>query len=228
MRPIIGITTSVHTLDHETQGQDIVMVPSNYPEAIRRAGGMPILIEEGEVDKSVLNLLDGVLLTGGRDINPELYGQQPHERTCDVRQKQDTSEISLIRATLKRDLPFLGICRGHQLFCVYNGGKLHQHLPETSGFENHGATEGQWSMPEISIQEGSTLASIIGTKIIGNSGHHQGVANAGNLHVTGRTGDGLIEAVENPAKRFCMSVQWHPEMIGQHESFEAFIRAAQG
>jgi putative glutamine amidotransferase len=83
-------------------------------------------------------------------------------------------------------------------------------------------------MHEIYIQEGSKLSSIIGTKIIGNSGHHQGVANAGNLHVTGRTGDGLIEAVENPAKRFCMSVQWHPEMIGQHEIFEAFIRAAQG
>ncbi len=226
MRPLIGITTSVNTRDYETPDQEVVMLPHNYPEAIRRAGGTPLLITEGEVDGSLLDSLDGIIISGGRDISPALYGEEPHERTNDVRPEQDASELSLMRAALERDLPFLAVCRGHQLFCVDNGGRLHQHLPETTGFEQHGATGGEWSEHEVRIEEGSRLASIVGTRIVGNSGHHQGVADAGDLKVVGRSEDGLIEAVEDPDKRFCISVQWHPEMTGQHEIFAALIEAA--
>ena len=226
MRPVIGITTSINTRDYEVPGQAVVMLPHNYPEAIRRAGGTPILIPEGEVDDSLLDSLDGIIISGGHDISPELYGEEAHERTDDVRLEQDASELVLLRAALERDLPLLAVCRGHQLYCVDNGGRLHQHLPETPGFERHGATGGEWSEHDVHIEEGSKLASIVGTRILGNSGHHQGVADAGDLQVVGRTEDGLIEAVEDPGKKFCISVQWHPEMIGQHEIFDALIEAA--
>jgi putative glutamine amidotransferase len=202
------------------------MLPHNYPEAIRRAGGMPVLIPEGEVADSLLDSLDGIVISGGRDISPDLYDEEVHAKTVDVRPEQDISELALMRVALERDLPLLAVCRGHQLYCVEHGGRLHQHLPETPGFEQHGATDGEWSEHGVHIEADSKLASIIGTRISGNSGHHQGVADAGDLHVVGRTEDGLIEAVEDSSKKFCISVQWHPEMIGQHEIFDALIEAA--
>jgi len=226
MRPLIGITTSVNRRDYETRDQAVVMLPHNYPEAIRRAGGMPVLIPEGEVADSLLDSLDGIVISGGRDISPDLYDEEVHAKTVDVRPEQDISELALMRVALERDLPLLAVCRGHQLYCVEHGGRLHQHLPETPGFEQHGATDGEWSEHGDHIEADSKLASIIGTRISGNSGHHQGVADAGDLHVVGRTEDGLIEAVEDSSKKFCISVQWHPEMIGQHEIFDALIEAA--
>ncbi|MDP6220232.1 MAG: gamma-glutamyl-gamma-aminobutyrate hydrolase family protein [Candidatus Thalassarchaeaceae archaeon] len=226
MRPLIGITTSVNRRDYETRDQAVVMLPHNYPEAIRRAGGMPVLIPEGEVADSLLDSLDGIVISGGRDISPDLYDEEVHAKTVDVRPEQDISELALMRVALERDLPLLAVCRGHQLYCVEHGGRLHQHLPETPGFEQHGATDGEWSEHGVHIEADSKLASIIGTRISGNSGHHQGVADAGDLHVVGRTEDGLIEAVEDSSKKFCISVQWHPEMIGQHEIFDALIEAA--
>ena len=117
MRPLIGITTSVNTRDYETPDQEVVMLPHNYPEAIRRAGGTPLLITEGEVDGSLLDSLDGIIISGGRDISPALYGEEPHERTNDVRPEQDASELSLMRAALERDLPFLAVCRGFGSTC---------------------------------------------------------------------------------------------------------------
>ncbi len=226
MRPLIGITTSVNRRDYETRDQAVVMLPHNYPEAIRRAGGMPVLIPEGEVADSLLDSLDGIVISGGRDISPDLYDEEVHAKTVDVRPEQDISELALMRVALERDIPLLAVCRGHQLYCVEHGGRLHQHLPETPGFEQHGATDGEWSEHGVHIEADSKLASIIGTRISGNSGHHQGVADAGDLHVVGRTEDGLIEAVEDSSKKFCISVQWHPEMIGQHEIFDALIEAA--
>ncbi len=226
MRPLIGITTSVNRRDYETRDQAVVMLPHNYPEAIRRAGGMPVLIPEGEVADSLLDSLDGIVISGGRDISPDLYDEEVHAKTVDVRPEQDISELALMRVALERDLPLLAVCRGHQLYCVEHGGRLYQHLPETPGFEQHGATDGEWSEHGVHIEADSKLASIIGTRISGNSGHHQGVADAGDLHVVGRTEDGLIEAVEDSSKKFCISVQWHPEMIGQHEIFDALIEAA--
>jgi putative glutamine amidotransferase len=187
---------------------------------------MPVLIPEGEVADSLLDSLDGIVISGGRDISPDLYDEEVHAKTVDVRPEQDISELALMRVALERDLPLLAVCRGHQLYCVEHGGRLHQHLPETPGFEQHGATDGEWSEHGVHIEADSKLASIIGTRISGNSGHHQGVADAGDLHVVGRTEDGLIEAVEDSSKKFCISVQWHPEMIGQHEIFDALIEAA--
>jgi len=225
LKPLIGITTSVNVLDYETQDQETIMIPTNYPKAIRESGGISILLTESDDADEILNHLDGLVIAGGRDIDPNLYGEAFHNRTNDVRPKQDIWEIALIKGAIKRDLPLLCICRGHQLLCAIHGGKLHQHLPETKGFEDHGATGGEWSSHIINLEINSQIGSILGNQIIGNSGHHQGVYEPGNLTVVGRTEDGLIEAVELESQTFLISTQWHPEMINQRTIFDALIEA---
>jgi putative glutamine amidotransferase len=224
--PVIGVTTSVNVHDYEIPSQSVVMLPSNYPESIRRSGGVPVLIAEGDDVDTILSRLDGLIIAGGRDIDPTLYGQEAHERTTNLRPQQDEWELALMRGAIERDLPLLCVCRGHQLLSIDQGGRLHQHLPSTPGHESHGACGGKWSEHRVNIEPSSKLAEIVGTTVIGNSGHHQGVADAGNLSVVGRTEDGLIEAVEMPDKRFVISTQWHPEMVGQSTVFDALIDAA--
>ena len=224
--PVIGVTTSVNVRDYETPEQAGVMVPANYPQAIRRAGGIPILLTEGDDVETLLARLDGIIIAGGRDVDPARYGEEPHERTDNLRPEQDTWESALIATAIERDLPLLCVCRGHQLLAVERGGRLHQHLPETPGYEKHGATGGEWSNHAVEIDPNSRLGSIIGTNVIGNSGHHQGVADAGDLTIVGRTEDGLIEAVELPGASFLLSMQWHPEMLNQTKVFDALIEAA--
>ena len=224
--PVIGVTTSVNVRDYETPEQAVVMLPANYPVAIRKAGGIPILLTEGDNVESLLDRLDGIIIAGGRDIDPSRYGEEPHERTNDIRPEQDSWESSLIASAIERDLPMLCVCRGHQLLSVERGGRLHQHLPETPGHQKHGASAGNWSHHPVKIEESSLLASVIGTDTIANSGHHQGVADVGDLTVVARTEDGLIEAVELPDASFLLSMQWHPEMIDQTKVFDALIEAA--
>ena len=224
--PVIGVTTSVNVRDYETPEQAVVMVPANYPQAIRRAGGIPILLTEGDDVETLLARLDGIIIAGGRDVDPARYGEEPHERTDNLRPEQDTWESALIATAIERDLPLLCVCRGHQLLAVERGGRLHQHLPETPGYEKHGATGGEWSNHAVEIDPNSRLGSILGTNVIGNSGHHQGVADAGDLTIVGRTEDGLIEAVELPGASFLLSMQWRPEMLNQTKVFDALIEAA--
>ena len=212
--------------DYETQDQSVVMIPENYPKAVKEAGGIPLLISECGDSNELLDILDGLIISGGRDINPRLYGEELHEKTTDINNQQDEWEVSLIEGAIDRDLPLLCVCRGHQLLCAIRGGKLFQHLPTTKGFEKHGETEGKWSNHKIQLISGSLIYDILGEEVIGNSGHHQGVFDAGDLNVVGRTADGLIEAVELQSCRFLISVQWHPEMCGHKEIFERLIAAS--
>ena len=181
------------------------------------------MISECGDPNELLDILDGLIISGGRDINPRIYGEELHEKTTDIDNQQDQWEVSLIEGAIDRDLPLLCVCRGHQLLCAIRGGKLFQHLPTTKGFENHGETGGKWSNHKIQLIPGSLIYDILGEEVIGNSGHHQGVFDAGDLNVVGRTTDGLIEAVELQSCRFLISVQWHPEMCGHKEIFERLI-----
>ena len=192
--------------DYETQDQSVVMIPKNYPKAVKEAGGIPLLISECGDPNELLDILDGLIISGGRDINPRLYGEELHEKTTDIDNQQDEWEVSLIEGAIDRDLPLLCVCRGHQLLCAIRGGKLFQHLPTTEGFEKHGETGGKWSNHKIQLIPGSLIYDILGEEVIGNSGHHQGVFDAGDLNVVGRTTDGLIEAVELQSCRFLISV----------------------
>ena len=226
MRPLIGITTSVNSRDYEVSNQSVVMLPETYPKAVQRAGWIPLLLSECDDSEELLDCLDGLIISGGRDINPKLYNQDAHQKTIDFSDSQDKWEASLIEGAIERDIPLLCICRGHQLLCVIRGGELFQELPTTEGFEKHGEFGGKWAQHIVKIEPGSLIHELLGDEVNGNSGHHQGVSDAGDLKVVGRTLDGLIEAVELDTCRFLISTQWHPEMLGQNSIFEGLIKAS--
>jgi putative glutamine amidotransferase len=172
-----------------------------------------------------LRVLDGLVLGGGADLDPALYGAE-REPLTDTRPDRDTAEMMLARAALAADLPILGVCRGMQVLTVAAGGSLHQHLPDVLGHEKHRPAPGVYGSHDAGFTEGSRIAALMGDDVEVNCYHHQGVADPGTLTVTGRTEDGLAEAVEDPAKRFVLGVQWHPEIIRDKRLFGALVAAA--
>jgi putative glutamine amidotransferase len=173
-----------------------------YEAALRGVGIEPVRISP--VDKRSLVSLDGLLLTGGTDVNPVRYGEQRHPKTEDPDDPLDELEISLLRDALSAGLPVLAICRGMQLFNVFHGGSLIQHL------DSHDSPD---ALHNIQIVPNSRLASIIGEgEHEVNSRHHQAVARVGNgLVISAKSSDGVIEALERPGEAFAVAVQWHPE-----------------
>lgn len=224
--PIIGITTPARQTKWANLDLHAIVLPTTYPKMIRKCGGNPLLIPPGG-DVSILDCLDALVVAGGPDIDPELYGQVAGEFSDDIYPEQDESEIALIKGAIEREIPLLGVCRGFQMMCILAGGSIHQHLPKTQGFENHGGWNGVVSEHGVEVVEGSHLCKILGKSVTANSTHHQGVSDAGSLTISGYSShDGLIEAVEMPNHKFCIGVQWHPERIGHHELYKALIDAA--
>jgi putative glutamine amidotransferase len=226
MRPIIGITTYVEPASWgDWRDLDATLTPHGYVQAVTLAGGRAVLLPPDDADAGVLGILDGLVLAGGADVGPELYGASPEPLT-DTRPRRDSAEMLLTRAALDADLPILGICRGMQLLAVAAGGRLHQHLPDVIGHEKHRPAPGVYGNQQARFSGGSRIAALMGDDAEINCYHHQGVADAGTLTVTGRTEDGLPEAVEDPARRFVLGVQWHPEASRDRRLFGALVEAA--
>jgi putative glutamine amidotransferase len=191
-------------------------VPENYVDAIRRAGGHPVLLLPGE-DVSAEDLLgrvDALMLVGGGDVEPARYGASTDDHTYGVERDRDALEIDLLRAADAGEVPTLAICRGMQVMNVARGGTLIEHLPDVVGHEDHRAVPGAFGDHDVRLQDGSLAARVAGeathpTK----SHHHQGVDRPGEgFQVTGwATVDDLPEAIEDPSRRFALGVQWHPE-----------------
>ena len=226
MRPIIGITTYSEPASwgvwHDV---DAALVPNAYVDAVTLAGGRAVLLPPDGTDAGVLDVLDGLVLAGGADVGPGLYGAEPEPLT-DTRPDRDAGEMLLARAALAADLPVLGVCRGMQLLVVAAGGRLHQHLPDVLGHEKHRPAPGVYGSQPARFVAGSRIAALMGDDVEINCYHHQGVADPGTLTVTGRADDGLPEAVEDPARRFVLGVQWHPEAARDERLFGALVRAA--
>jgi putative glutamine amidotransferase len=227
-RPIIGITTYVEPASwgvwHDVEA---TLVPNAYVEAVTLAGGRPVLLPPDGTDADVLRVLDGLVLAGGADLGPEWYGATPEPLT-DTRPVRDAGEMLLARTALDGDLPVLGVCRGMQLLVVAAGGRLHQHLPDVLGHEKHRPAPGVYGSQPARFAEGSRIAALMGDDVEINCYHHQGVADPGTLSVTGRADDGLPEAVEDPARKFVLGVQWHPEVARDGRLFGALVQAANG
>jgi putative glutamine amidotransferase len=226
MRPIIGMTTYV---ERATWGvwHDVptALLPHDYVSAVTQAGGRAVLVPPDDEDADVLRALDGLVLTGGADVGPELYGAE-REPLTDIRPDRDAAEMRLVRRALELDMPVLGVCRGMQLLAVAAGGRLHQHLPDVLGHEKHRPAPGVYGEHEARFVPGSRIAGLMGADVGIHCYHHQGVADAGTLTVTGRAEDGLAEAVEDPDRRFVLGVQWHPEVIRDRRLFGALVAAA--
>ena len=234
--PIIGITTGRHISD---RGDPTVSIPESYVKAILRAGGVPVLIPVGLPDDRLQALrphLQGLLFSGGGDIDPEHFNGDPHPRVYGIDPARDEQEFILARQVVHEGLPFLGICRGIQLLNVALGGSLYTHVADQRpGPLRHANIPGEPRdriAHQVLVEPGSTLARITGARQLEvNSLHHQGLKElAPGLVATAQATDGLVESVELPGHRFGVAVQWHPEWMPEHDVmqaiFRAFVRAA--
>jgi putative glutamine amidotransferase len=239
-RPLIALTTSELRRPEDAcarpQGEPPkleVALATLYPEAIERAGGIPVIVPllRPEAIDALLERVDGVCLPGGPDLQPSTYGEEPHPELGPTEPRVDAVELALVRAADRRGLPILGICRGMQALNVARGGTLHQHLPDVVGDElRHRQTEhGSVTTHRVETAPRSRVRGALGgPKLEVNSFHHQAVEKLGHdLAATAWAEDGTIEAVEGPGERFVLGVQWHAEGLEAHAPlFELLIAAA--
>jgi anthranilate synthase component 2/putative glutamine amidotransferase len=229
MRPVVGITTYVTEARWSYWELEAALIPADYVNAVERAGGRPLLVPPSVdgVDET-LDALDGLIFTGGSDLDPALYDEEAHPETFGVHRLRDDAELALLRAALERDMPVLGICRGIQLLNVALGGDLHQHVPELVGHDGHkNDPPGQFLHHEVEIDPASRLAGTLGERATVLSHHHQGIRRlAPGLVAAARADDGLVEALEAPERRFALGVLWHPEAGEDARLFDRIVAEA--
>jgi putative glutamine amidotransferase len=230
-RPLIGITAyEVPASFSHWHDMPAVMVPAAYSRSVVAAGGLPVVIPPAEGTAGLLDLLQGLVLSGGSDLDAGLYGEQQHPETLGVIAHRDRSELELLAGALDRDLPVLGICRGMQLLNVQRGGSLHQHLPEIVEGSLHKAAPGTFALHRVAMEPGSRLEALLGPAVeVLHSCHHQAPDRIGEgLAVTARAPDGVVEGVELLGARFCIGVLWHPEEHAEHGGplFQGLVAAA--
>jgi putative glutamine amidotransferase len=227
-RPLIGITAYVEPAKWGAWELSSALVPHMYVEAIERAGGRALLVPpstEG-VDET-LDALDGLLFSGGADLDPSTYGQEAHPETNGTRPDRDHGELALLTAALERDMPVLAVCRGSQVLNVARGGDLVQHLPEVVGDERHKHTPGVFADHDVRVEPGSKVGEVLGDRAPVKSHHHQGYGRVGEgLREVAWADDGTVEALEDPEKRFAVGVLWHPEAGEDAALFDALVEQA--
>lgn len=231
----IGLTTYLEPARWGAWDQPAALLPTTYVESVTAAGALPVLLPPlypGEVAAAAgaaVAVVDGLVLTGGSDVDPGRYGAAAHSETDAPRAQRDLWEAALLRAALEVDRPVLAVCRGAQLLNVERGGTLHQHLPEVLGEVTHRPRLGAFAAVAIAVDPGSRLADIVGHAPDVLCHHHQAIDRLGEgVEVCARAADGTVEAVELPAARFALGVQWHPEESGDPRLFAALIDAAVG
>ncbi len=225
---MIGITSYAQDASWGAWKLPAALIPLSYVDSVDRAGGRPIMIPplDAAVEET-LDILDGLILSGGADIDPERYGAQRHPETTVTQPERDHAELALLEGALARELPVLAICRGMQILNVIHGGDLHQHLPELVGHEGHREVPGSFSIHEVHLRPGSRAARILGERVEVHSSHHQGLARVGEaIEAVGWAEDGCVEAIEDPAHRFAIGVLWHPEEADEKRLFEALVEEA--
>jgi putative glutamine amidotransferase len=234
-RPVIGICTALERAKWSVWDQKAYLLPRSYIAAVQRAGGIALMLPPDEAlerePDQVLDLIDGLILAGGADIDPASYGDAAHPETRGTVPERDGFEIALARRALERDLPLLGVCRGMQHMNVAAGGTLLQHLPDSHGHHEHRRNPGTFDGADhdVRLAEGSLAARAAGELVHGTkSHHHQGIDRLGQgLEVTGWSAiDELPEAFEMPERRFALGVQWHPEADDRSRLISALVQEA--
>ena len=226
-KPVVGITTYLVPAAWGAWNMEAALVPSDYVRGVLRAGGAPILVPPGAPYDETLAVVDGLVFSGGSDLDPELYDAEAHPETQGVIRERDEFELGLMRAALERDVPMLAICRGSQVLNVALGGDLEQHVPDRVGTELHREVPGVFSEHGVEIVGGTRLGSILGSRHEVKSHHHQGFGTLGSgLVESARAADGTLEAVEDPTRRFALGVLWHPEAGEDGALFESLVAEA--
>jgi putative glutamine amidotransferase len=234
-RPIIGLCTALERARWSVWDQQAMLLPRSYVDAVQRSGGLALMLPPDprarEDADEWLDLLDGLVLAGGADVDPAAYGEATDPHTHGTVPERDSFEIALALRAMERDIPLLGVCRGMQVMNVARGGTLIQHLPDDVGHEDHRRSLGSFdnSDHDVRLAEGSLAARVAHEKIHSTkSHHHQGVKDIGEgLEVTGwATVDDLPEVVEDPSRRFALGVQWHPEADPLSPLIAAFVDEA--
>jgi putative glutamine amidotransferase len=233
-RPIVGIT-----LDSEEPGgyskYPWYALRANYAEAVASAGGLPApLPHHAALADAYLDSIDALIVTGGAfDVDPRLYGEADRHATVTLKAARTAAEAALLTGALARDMPVLGICGGQQLLAVVLGGTLIQHIPDSlpQALDHEQKNPRHEPGHGVLLAEGTRLRAIVGaSRMAVNSSHHQAVRDVGpGCVINAMAEDGVIEGIEDPARRFCIGVQWHPEFLidpGDARIFAALIEAA--
>ncbi|MFD0689466.1 gamma-glutamyl-gamma-aminobutyrate hydrolase family protein [Actinomadura fibrosa] len=228
--PLIGITAYQEPARWGIWVREATLLPVPYVRSVERAGGVPVLLPPAASLRGLDLLtarLDGLILAGGGDLDPDLYGAERHAETGPPQPQRDRFELALARAAVDADLPFLAICRGMQILNVARGGALIQHLPEAVGHTAHAPRTGMFAAHRVQISAGSTLGKILGDAADVPTYHHQAVSRLGKgLSAVAWAEDQVVEAVELQGHRFGLGVQWHPEEGDDKRLFEALVAEA--
>jgi gamma-glutamyl-gamma-aminobutyrate hydrolase PuuD len=229
-KPIVGITTYVAPASFGVWQLDAALVPYDYVRAVERAGGRALLVPPStEGVEETLDSVDGLIFSGGSDLDPGLYGQDAHPETKDIVRARDDAELALLSAALERDVPVLAICRGSQVLNVALGGDLVQHLPDVVDDGTHKHTPGVFADHDVDLVQDERLYPVLGESASVKSHHHQGFGKLGEgLRVAAHAGDGTVEAVWDPSRRFAVGVLWHPEAGEDMRLFEELVEQARG
>ena len=223
MRPVIGITAYAEEATWGVWTLPAALIPLSYVRSVELAGGRALLIPPSEDGvEETLDRLDGIVFSGGSDIDPEAYGADAHPTTLGTRPGRDRAELALLTAALERDMPVLAVCRGSQVLNVALGGDLEQHVPERVGHEGHREVPGTFSDHGVEAVAGTLRGPVKGEATAGQSHPQLG----DGLREAARADDDTVEAIEDPSRRFAVGVLWHPEEGEDLRLFEELVEQA--
>ncbi|MGE5290258.1 MAG: gamma-glutamyl-gamma-aminobutyrate hydrolase family protein [Micromonosporaceae bacterium] len=228
-KPVIGISGYAERARWGTHWhKHATLVPHAYVDRVAASGCVPVVLPPVPGIEHTVGRLDGLLLSGGGDVDPARYAARKHPKTNRVNHDRDAAELALLDAAMAADLPVLGICRGLQVLNVFMNGTLHQHLPEMTGHDGHSPGPAEYGPQPVQVALGSRVAKILGREAVEVLCHHHQVIDklGTGLTATAWSDDGTVEAVELADHPFAVGVQWHPEMSEDDSLFVALAEAA--
>jgi len=231
-RAVIGLSTYREQARWGVWDTSADLLPTVYAASVEAVGGVPVLLPPAAATEdsaaAAVARLDGLIISGGADVEPGRYGAQPHASTVRWREDRDAWETALLGAAEAIALPTLGVCRGMQVMAVRAGGSLDQHTPDLVGHETHNPGGDLFGEVEVRTQPGSQIRSLLGDRLSVRCHHHQSVRDHPGFVASAWAEDGTLEAMELPGDRFCVAVQWHPEMTHDAGLFGALVAAGAG
>ena len=229
-RPVIGLSTYREQAKWGVWDTSADLLPTVYARAIESVGGVPLLLPPSEpydeAARSLIARIDGLVISGGADVDPSQYDEKPHETVRNTREDRDTWELALLTAAEEAWTPTLGVCRGMQVMAVHAGGRLEQHVPDRVGHAEHNPAPGEFGTVDVEVIPGTVLHGMVGDRLDVHCHHHQSVLDHPGFEPSAWAEDGTLEAMERPGERLLVAVQWHPEVAADAGLFRGLVRAA--